>query len=221
MAITHEQTYYSQPFHSLTVIIHVLVFDGFDELDAIAPFEVFQTAARVGADCSVSIITHDQQDTVTAANGLQLVPDSVLPAPDGDDTPDLLVVPGGGWASENQGVRREIESGELPEAIGAHLTAGAQLASVCTGAMLLERAGVLNDRPAVTHHRALGDLRDANVEVLENRVVDTGEVVTTGGVTSGIDLALYLVSREFGDDVAEEVADILEYDREADVATVH
>lgn len=198
--------------------IHVLLYDGFDELDAIAPFEVFQNAARVGADCTVSLDSAESQALVTASHGLRVEPDGVLPAPDADDAPDLLVVPGGGWSSEGtDGVRREYEAGTLPETIRAHREAGATVASVCTGGMLLEKAGLLSDRPAVTHRSALADLRAAGVEVVERRVVDTGPVVTSGGVTSGIDLALYLVGREFGDDVAEAVATTLEHSREADV----
>jgi transcriptional regulator GlxA family with amidase domain len=68
--------------------------------------------------------------------------------------------------------------------------------------MLLERAGVLEGRPAVTHRSAIADLRDVGVEVRDHRVVDAGTVVTAGGITSGNDLALYVVERECGDDVA-------------------
>lgn len=202
----------------MTTRVHILLYDGFDELDAIAPFEVFQNAARVGADCTVSLVTHRKQDVVTASHGLRVEPDGVLPGPDDDDAPDLLLVPGGGWASgETRGVRREYDIGTLPKAIREHREAGSRIASVCTGGMLLEKAGLLADRPAVTHHSALDDLRAAGVEVVERRIVDTGPVLTAGGVTSGIDLALYLVGRLFGDDVEEKVATILEYEREEDV----
>ena len=134
-----------------------------------------------------------------------------------DDAPDLLVVPGGGWGDDDGGVRREVETGDLPAAIREHRAAGAEVASVCTGAMLLERAGVLDDRPAVTHRSAIADLRAAGVEVLDRRVVDAGAVVTAGGITSGIDLALHLVERAFGDDVAAATAAELEHDRSDDV----
>jgi transcriptional regulator GlxA family with amidase domain len=86
--------------------------------------------------------------------------------------------------------------------------------------MLLERAGVLEGRPAVTHHGATDDLRQAGVEVRDNRVVDAGAVVTAGGITSGIDLALHLLDRAFGGDVAAAVAEELEHDRSDDVAIV-
>jgi len=200
--------------------IHIVIFDGFDELDAIGPYEVFRTAAQLSTDCDVSLVTLTEQDVVTAAKGLRVVPDGTLPSPDAADAPDLLVVPGGGWNDGDGGVRQAVDAGDLPDAIRAHYDNGAAVASVCTGAMLLERAGVLEDRPAVTHHGAMGDLREAGVDVLERRVVDAGTVLTAGGITSGIDLALYLLDREFGDDAAAEVAAELEHDRSDDVAVV-
>ena len=200
--------------------VRIPIFDGFDELDAIGPYEVFRTAANVGADCDVALVTLADRDVVTAAKGLRVVPDGVLPAPDADDAPDLLVVPGGGWNDDDGGVRREVETGALPTAIRAHRAAGGDVASVCTGAMLLERAGVLDGRPAVTHRSAIDDLRAADVEVLDRRVVDAGAVVTAGGITSGIDLALHLVERAFDDEVAAATAAELEHDRSDDVTTV-
>jgi transcriptional regulator GlxA family with amidase domain len=79
--------------------------------------------------------------------------------------------------------------------------------------MLLARAGILDGRPAVTHHSALADLADSGADVRDARFVDDGDVLTAGGVTSGIDLALHLVEREFGPAVADRVAREIEYDR--------
>ncbi|MFW5939092.1 MAG: DJ-1/PfpI family protein [Halolamina sp.] len=197
--------------------IDVLLYDGFDELDAVGPFEVFQNAAAAGADCAVSLVTHEPQDRVVASHGLDVGVDGTLPDPSAGDAPDLLVVPGGGWSAGEGGVHREYHAGDLPPVIAAHHEAGATVASVCTGAMLLERAGLLGDGPAITHQSAVDDLRDAGVEVPEARVVDSDSILTAGGVTSGIDLALYLVEREFGADVTERVATTLEYERRGDV----
>lgn len=201
----------------MTTQIDVLLYDGFDELDAVGPFEVFQNAARAGADCTVSLVTRERRERVVASHGLDVGVDGVLADPGEENAPDLLVVPGGGWSAGEGGVRREYDAGDLPEAIRAHHSAGTTVASVCTGAMLLERAGLLGDGPAITHQSAVEDLRDAGVEVADARVVDTGDVVTAGGVTSGIDLALYLVEREFGAAVAESVATTLEYEQSGDV----
>lgn len=197
--------------------INVLLYDGFDELDAVAPFETFDNAASAGADCSVSLVTATPQERVTASHGLDVGVDGTLADPGAPDAPDLLIVPGGGWATGEGGVRREYDADVLPKKIAAHHEAGATIASVCTGAMLLEQAGILGDGPATTHQSAVEDLQAAGVVVDEARVVDTGQVVSAGGVTSGLDLGLYLVDREFGDEIADSVATTLEYERRGSV----
>ena len=92
------------------------------------------------------------------------------------------------------------------------------MASVCTGAMLLAAAGITDGRPATTHHSALEDLRASGAQVIDARVVDDGDVMTAAGITSGIDLALYIVEREAGAEIAERVADEIEYEPRHEVA---
>jgi transcriptional regulator GlxA family with amidase domain len=95
--------------------------------------------------------------------------------------------------------------------IRAAADAGAVLAAVCTGAMLLATAGVLTGRRATTHHSAWADLEAAGAVLVRDRVVDDGDVVTAGGVTSGIDLGLWLIERFAGPDQAARAAERLEY----------
>jgi transcriptional regulator GlxA family with amidase domain len=131
---------------------------------------------------------------------------------------DVLIVPGGGWSDRApQGAYAEAERGNLPQAIASLHAAGTTVASVCTGGMLLAASGVLTGRAAITHHAALEDLRGSGARVVEARVVDDGDVVTAGGVTSGLDLALWLVERYLGADLAAKVADELEYERRGEV----
>ena len=85
------------------------------------------------------------------------------------------------------------------------------MASVCTGAMLLAPAGVVGPRPATTHHGARADLRCTGATVPADRVVDDGDLVTCGGVTSGLDLARWLVERLASAEAAAAVARTLEY----------
>jgi transcriptional regulator GlxA family with amidase domain len=85
--------------------------------------------------------------------------------------------------------------------------------------MILAEAGILDGRPAVTHHEAMADLRASGVEAVDARVVDDGDVVTSGGITSGLDCALWLVEREYGADVAEAVATAMEYERGGEIHT--
>jgi transcriptional regulator GlxA family with amidase domain len=206
--------------------VAIVLFDGFDNLDAIGPFEVFSHAKTFGADVEVGLYALDDQAVVTSSHGLRVETDGVLGREDAEITtqgdgsrpeqPDIVVVPGGGWNSEG-GVWREAQRGRLPDLLGDLSAAGATVASVCTGGMLLAHAGLVDGQPAVTHQSALDDLRDAGATVVDARVVDDGNILTAGGVTAGIDLALHLVEREWGTDIAERVAAEMEYDRSEDV----
>jgi transcriptional regulator GlxA family with amidase domain len=188
----------------------ILLFEGFDELDAVAPYEVFETADDFGAGVDTRFVTLSRAETVEAAHGMRIESDGVL----ADTDPDLLVVPGGGWNNrDSPGVWTEYEDGTIPDAIARFHADGTTVASVCTGAMLLSKAGLLDGRPATTHHSALDDLRATDATVQETRFVDDGDVLTAAGITSGFDLALHLVEREFGEGVAADVARELEYER--------
>jgi len=193
------------------VQIAIVLYDGFDDLDAVGPHEVFGHATA-GADLQVGRYTLGEQSLVESSHGLRLEPDGPLPA-----APDLVLVPGGGWA-DGGGVRREVDRGALPDALARLHEEGVTVASVCTGGMLLAAAGITDGRPAVTHHDALGDLAATGAEVVDTRVVDDGDVLTAGGVTAGIDLALHIVEREFDAGLATEVADVMAYERQG---TVH
>jgi len=189
------------------VKIAILVYDGFDELDAIGPYEVLRNAARGGADVTVELVTREPADRVTASHGLAIVPHAVL-----DASFDLVIVPGGGWGERAEvGAWGEAQRGDLPASIRRAREGGAAMASVCTGAMLLAAAGITAGRPATTHRSALGDLAAQDAEVVRERVVDDGDLITSGGVTAGIDLALWLVEREWGPRLDRHVA----FDREA------
>ncbi|SDR44062.1 DJ-1/PfpI family protein [Natronobacterium texcoconense] len=192
----------------------IVLFDGFDELDAIGPYEVLENGAELGADLETRLVTlegdTDEDGLVTASHGLRVEPEGTL------GEPDLLVVPGGGWTTEG-GVRAVVEDGSIPAAVDECYTAGATVASVCTGGMILSEAGLLEGRPAATHHVAVDDLADTDANVVDERVVDDGDVLTAGGVTSGIDLALWILEREFGEDVADAVSERMVHERRGEV----
>jgi transcriptional regulator GlxA family with amidase domain len=185
--------------------VEILLFEGFDELDAIAPYETFRSAS---GPIDARLVTPDPADTVEAKSGLRVEPDDTVSA-----SPDALLIPGGGWNDHGPGVQHEYERGEIPELIADRFESGAVVASVCTGSLLLAAAGVLDGRPAATHHSAREDLREMGVDVRTDRFVDDGRVLTASGITSGFDLALHLVGRECGPDVADSVARQLEYER--------
>lgn len=192
--------------------IEIVVFDGFDPLDVIAPWEVFVRAAAFDADFEVALVRPDGAGPVTTAYGLQMQIAETLGTPDG------VLVPGGSWVdAADTGVRREIRRGTLPHAIAELSTSVRWVASVCTGALLLGAAGVLRGRPATTNSAALEELSRYGAIVKQNRVVDDGTVVTAGGVTSGIDLALWLMQRELGASTADAVRRAIAYPVPPDV----
>jgi transcriptional regulator GlxA family with amidase domain len=191
----------------------ILIYDGFDELDAIAPYEVLQNAASAGA--MVELVTSDAVKEITAAHGLHLRPSAQLNL---EQRPDVLVVPGGGWMGRSpKGARAEAERGTIPAALKSLHQSGTIVAAVCTGAMLLAVSGILKGRRAITHHDAIKDLQVAGAEIVHARVVDDCDIVTAGGVTSGLDLTLWLVERFYGLKVAHEIEVQMEYERRGTV----
>jgi len=195
--------------------VAIVVFEGFDAMDAIGPFEVFGQA-RERADLKIGLHAREPGGVVSS-HGLRIEPEETL----GElgSRPDVLIVPGGGYNDRAEaGVRAQL-AGPLPKRVAEHHAAGTLVASVCTGAMVLAAAGLTDGRPAVTHRGALADLRESGAAVREARVVDDGDLVTAGGITAGIDLALHLLERLVGAGVAESVADTMEYERRGEVLT--
>ena len=201
--------------------VDILLYNGFDELDGIGPYEVFDYAFDYATGTGggepdragrLRYVTLDPQETVTASHGTRVGVDAVLPAPDDADAPDLIVVPGGGWNArdETASAWAEANRGAIPAALDDHHAAGTRIASVCTGTMLLSAAGITDG--------AINELRESDATVVDARVVDDGDLLTAGGVTSGLDLALYVVEREFGEAVADRIATVIEYERRYEVA---
>jgi transcriptional regulator GlxA family with amidase domain len=183
----------------------ILIFDGFDELDALGPYEVLGEAGF-----EVALVTHPATDRITTARGAIVVPHREL-----SDRPELLVVPGGGWTKRPpKGAWAEVQRGVLPPVIAQRHAAGARIASVCTGAFLVAAGGLLDGRPAVTHWKDVDELEAMGIHVIRDaRVVDDGDIITAGGVTSGLDLALWIVEQEKGREAAADVAAELEHRR--------
>lgn len=209
----------------------VVVFDGFDDLDAIGPLEVLTEAGfptRVVRPAGHPTTVHSAHGLVMEVSdelgearsddaGLAARDDAGLAARDDADPaahtpPALVIVPGGGWLDAGAGVRDQCE-GALPAALAALHEAGTIMVSVCTGAMLLARAGLVSGRPAVTNRNALEDLAAAGADVRgDARVVDDGSVVTGGGPAAGLDVAIRLVARFAGEEAGRQAAARLEHE---------
>jgi putative intracellular protease/amidase len=136
--------------------IDILLFPGFQELDAIAPFEVLQNAAQCGAEFEVRLVALSGAVENVGTHGARLWAEAKF---DVSSRPDVLVVPGGGWIGRApQGARAEAERGDIPRVIAEMHKAGTVVAAVCTGTMLLAAAGLIKGRPVTTHHGAISEL---------------------------------------------------------------
>ncbi len=188
----------------------IIVYDGLDELDALGPFEVLRRAERLGGEVTVRLVTRRPQVVVQGGHGLRLVSDGVY-----EPGADIIIVPGGGWIDRSGcGAWGEVQRGDwLPLLASAPLQGTRLIAGVCTGTMVLAHAGIIGQRRATTHRRAWADLAATGALVVEDRVVDDGDLLTCGGVTSGLDLALWLAERELSADLAGAVATDMEYSR--------
>jgi transcriptional regulator GlxA family with amidase domain len=187
--------------------VAILLFDEVEVLDFAGPFEVFSVARSAAGDPAFEVVTVALRvGPVAARNGLTVLPGCT---PDTLGEVDILVVPGG------FGTRRELHNAAMLDFIrGISASAGLTL-SVCTGALLLGAAGLLQGCGATTHWAAMDELRavDSGAELHpEARVVDNGSVVTAAGVSAGIDAALHVVARVHGEAAARMAARYMQYD---------
>jgi transcriptional regulator GlxA family with amidase domain len=180
------------------------VFPGAEELDLVGPWEALALARDYGERDLELVTAAVTREPVRLRGGLRVVPDYAFGS---EPTSDAIVVPGG------PGTRDEAAWRPVVAWVSARRDTPL-LTSVCTGAFVLARAGVLDGRSATTHFARLEELREQHpeVNVVEGvRVVDEGDVLTAGGVTAGIDLGLHLVARLFDDELAAVVASVMEY----------
>jgi transcriptional regulator GlxA family with amidase domain len=190
----------------MTRTLAILLFDDVEVLDFCGPFEVFSVANYFGETPAFRVLTVAQKSgPVLAKNGLSVNPHfDIANCP----APGILLVPGG------QGTRREIDNPILIDWIRAAARKAELVLSVCTGSLMLGRAGVLDGLAATTHHRTFDLLRECapKAEIRTNqRVVDNGRVVCSAGIAAGIDMSLHVVSRLCGAEVARQTAEHMEY----------
>jgi transcriptional regulator GlxA family with amidase domain len=184
--------------------IGILLFDDVEELDFAGPWEIFTSARE--ADAGLRVVTISETgETVRCAKGLRVVPDHAFAnAPD----LDIVLVPGG------QGTRREVDNPVLIDWLRKVAGGCEWVTSVCTGSLLLHEAGIARGKRITTHHAFIETLRArGDVEVLERaRYVRDGNLVTSAGISAGIDMALWLVGQLYSPKVARAVQRGIEYD---------
>jgi transcriptional regulator GlxA family with amidase domain len=186
--------------------VALVVWDGVEELDLAGPYEVLAQWARSSTNGEIRVVTvAEEARDVRCSHGLRLVPDTTWA--ELEDV-DVLVVPGG---RVNPLLDDEGFIARLRELAGR----GTLLASVCTGAFPLAKAGLLDGRKATTHWGSIDALAEyaPDVEIdADARFVDAGSVITSAGVSAGIDMALHLVARLDSVERAREVRRYIQYD---------
>ncbi len=198
----------------LPLTVGILIFDQVEVLDVAGPFEVFavtrlneenrQEEATLSSPFKILLVS-EKLDPVLAIGGLRFTPDvTIYNCPE----LDLLIVPGG-W-----GTRTQIKNATLLKWIANHASKTKLTASVCTGACLLGKAGLLDGHEATTHWRAFDFLRQAapTAHIREDlRFTLSGAIFTSAGISAGIDMALRIVSHFFGTKVGQATARQMEY----------
>ncbi|MFF1408673.1 DJ-1/PfpI family protein [Streptomyces sp. NPDC058289] len=214
----------------------IVLFDGFDPLDVIAPYEVLYAGGTAsGGAVSVELVSAEgPREVVSGTGGLVLRATGALdPGRAG-----LVLVPGASGRVGEPGEVPDLDAGEgqwrqdefIPVLIGRTLATELPalleaamadprmtVAAVCGGSLVLAMAGLLEGRHATTHHLGLDMLDATGVRAVRARLVDDGDLVTGAGVTSGLDLGLYLLEREVGPRIAQAVEELFAHERRGTV----
>ncbi|MEW2492628.1 DJ-1/PfpI family protein [Streptomyces nodosus] len=218
------------------MLAQIVLFDGFDPLDVIAPYEVlYAGGVASGGAVSVELVSAEgPREVVSGTGGLALRATAALdPGRAG-----LVLVPGASGRVGEPGEVPDDDAGAgscqrdafIPVLLGrtlttelpALLTAAMEnpevtVCAVCGGSLVLAMAGLLEGRRATTHHEGMDLLDATGVHVVNARVVDDGDLVTGAGVTSGLDLGLYLLEREVGPRIAHAVEELFAHERRGTV----
>ena len=192
-------------------MVGILIFDDVEVLDYCGPYEVFcsvrlnEARRREEPSPFHLLLVAEKEEAIRANGGMRVLPDVTT----AECPPlDILLIPGG-W-----GTRREITNERLLAWIAERAGEVVTLTSVCTGAMLLGKAGLLAGRHATTHWKSLDWMREMFPDVtVEERmhVVRDGNIFTSAGISAGIDLALLVTAESFGEEIARNTARYMEY----------
>jgi transcriptional regulator GlxA family with amidase domain len=188
-------------------LIGIVLFENVEELDAVGPWEVLSYWTRNHPEDGFAVITiADSLDPVTCSKGMRILPDAAI-----EDAPalEVLIYPGG------RGTRPQLADATRLAWVREQASTVSLMTSVCTGSLVFAAAGILGGRPATTHWGSLDDLAalDGSIEVRpDDRFVEDGDVITSAGVSAGIDMALRLVERLAGTERTREVRRGIQYD---------
>ncbi|MBJ2155181.1 DJ-1/PfpI family protein [Variovorax sp. IB41] len=181
----------------------IIVFPDVEELDFVGPWEMLTMWSKLAAGPQQCLIVAEKREPVVCAKGLSINPHASF----ADCPPlDYLLVPGG------MGTRREVDNPAMVQFLAAQAPGCKALLSVCTGAFVLQAAGLLSGKTATTHWGSLDRLRAlGDVKVVEQRFVQDGDVWTSAGVSAGTDLMLAFIAHTAGEEAAAKVQLQAEY----------
>lgn len=211
--------------HDSRVHAQIVLYDGFDPFDVVAPFEVLAAGAEMlGGDLAVSLVAAEgPRDVISGTRALALAATAALDPAE----PGCVIVPGASGPTvgdPDDGVdtipvllARAAQTELTPLLHKASANPEVTLAAVCGGSIIMAMSGLIEGRHAVTHHLGLELLEATGVHPVAARVVDDGDLVTAGGATSGLELALHLLDRFYGPRVAHAVERLFEYERRGTV----
>jgi len=183
--------------------IAVLVFDGVEEMDFVGPWEVLGSAIEDAPDWQIRTVA-ERADPITCEKGMKILPDLTYDQVSGVR---IVVIPGG------SGARRQIDNPRTVDWLQSVAPGCDWVTSVCTGAFLLVGAGLARGRHVTTHHDYTGLLAQASADTVveTRRMVRDGNVVSAGGVMSGIEMSLWLVEQIWGDATMKRVRNYIAY----------
>jgi len=189
----------------MSIKLGILLFDGVELLDFAGPYECFSVAASLQAETTLTVCSIGTHAEIQCEHGPKVTVDYLI-----DNAPDCdwLLVPGG------QGVRTLMRTPEQLNWLVRHGEAAELLMSVCTGSLALGACGFLQGLEVTSHHDYLDVLKTVSPACIVNpqsRYVDSGRIVTSAGVSAGIDMSLYIIGREFGCPLKDQTADYLQY----------
>ncbi|GLY68072.1 DJ-1/PfpI family protein [Amycolatopsis taiwanensis] len=206
----------------IRLLAQIVLFDGFDPLDAIAPYEVLAAGGAItDGTLEAELVSAEGPRQVPSGMSLLSLAATARLEP---QRADLIVVPGaaGSFPTGEDDVRDDSIPGILARTLDTPLPGllkqaldrpGLTVATVCGGSLVLAMAGLITGRPATTHHLGLDGLAATGVVAIDARVVDDGDLVTASSVTSGLDLGLYLLERELGPRVAHAAERLFAHER--------
>ena len=196
--------------------IAIFIFDDVEVLDFAGPFEIFSVCGlRSGGEKPFNVYTVAEKRNISARNNLLITANYLLTD---CSAPDIVLIPGGGGMHADGtpfGSRKEMDNEPLLNWVKEQNRTAELMLSVCTGSLILAKAGLLEGLEATTHWKAVEAMQAAapNTKLSpEKRWVDNGRIILSAGVSAGIDMSFYVISKLLGKAVADENAQYIQYD---------